>query len=97
MAIKNYQNFLLKGFKHYCIGMNLKQKVGIKIQQTSIDIFSNQPLYELTNYLFLFIQTEIKMKKGVKPEGINSQKVLSRITTSSSMEKTFMVKQLILM
>ena len=76
--------------------MNLKQKVGIKIQQTSIDIFSNQPLYELTNYLFLFIQTEIKMKKGVKP-GINSQKVLSRITTSSSMEKTFMVKQLILM
>ena len=42
---KNYQNFLVKGLKHQCIGMNIKQKVIImhnKTPQTSKDIFLNQ-------------------------------------------------------
>ena len=30
--------------KDQCIGMNIKQKVKIKIQQISIDIFSSQTL-----------------------------------------------------
>ena len=41
---KNYQNFLEKGLKHHCIGMNIKKKVRIihnKTPQTSTDIFLN--------------------------------------------------------
>ena len=35
---------LSKGLKDQCIGMNIKQKLRIKIQHNSIDIFSNQAL-----------------------------------------------------
>ena len=35
---------LSKGLKDQCIGMNIKQKLRIKIQHSSIDIFSNQAL-----------------------------------------------------
>ena len=35
---ENYQKSLSKGFKGQCIGINIKQKVRIKIQQISIDI-----------------------------------------------------------
>ena len=38
-TIKNYQNLLAKGLKDKCIGMNIKQKMKIKIRQTSIQIF----------------------------------------------------------
>ena len=41
---KNCQNFLAKVFKNQSIGMNIKQKVRIKLQQTSLDIFLNQTL-----------------------------------------------------
>ena len=34
------------------LGMNIKQKVRIKIQQKNLDIFSNQILLELIGYLF---------------------------------------------
>ena len=34
-TIKNYQNVLAKDLKDWCIGMNIKQKVKINIQQTS--------------------------------------------------------------
>ena len=34
------------------LGMNIKQKVRIKIQQMNLDIFSNQILLELIGYLF---------------------------------------------
>ena len=50
--IKNYQNFLVKGFKYKFIGMNIKQKVRIKIQQMNIDVFSNQTLLGLIDYLY---------------------------------------------
>ena len=43
-VIKNYQNFLAKDFKDQLIGMNVKQKVIIKIRQMNLDIFSNQIL-----------------------------------------------------
>ena len=35
---------LAKDLKYRCIGTNIKQKFRIKMQQTSIDIFSNQTL-----------------------------------------------------
>ena len=36
---KNYQNFLAKNLKDQLIGMNIKQKVRIKIRQKILDIF----------------------------------------------------------
>ena len=42
LSAKNNQKLLNKEFEKQCIGMNTKQKVRIKSQQTSIDIFSNQ-------------------------------------------------------
>ena len=36
---KTCQKFLAKDLKDQCIKINLKQKVRIKAQQTSIDIF----------------------------------------------------------
>ena len=42
MTIKYYQNFLAKDLKD--IGINIKQKVRVKIQKMSIDTFSNQNL-----------------------------------------------------
>ena len=38
-TIKNYLNFLAKDLKDQCIGMNIKQRVRIKIWQMNIDIF----------------------------------------------------------
>lgn len=38
-TIKNYQNYLAKDLKDQCIGMNMKQRVRIKILQMNIDIF----------------------------------------------------------
>ena len=49
---KNYQNFLVKDLKDQFIGMNIKQKVRIKIQQMNIDIFSSQILLESIDHLF---------------------------------------------
>ena len=43
-ATKNYQNFLAKDLKDQCVGVNIKQKVRIKIQQMSTYIFLNQTL-----------------------------------------------------
>ena len=51
-AIKNYQNFLVKDLKDQFIGMNIKQKVRMKIQQMNIDIFSNQILLESIDFFF---------------------------------------------
>ena len=51
-TIKNYQNFLAKELKVWCIEMNIKQKVKIKTRQTSTDILLNQTLWELADCLF---------------------------------------------
>ena len=60
-----YQNFLAEDLKDQFIGMNIKQKVRIKIQQMNIDIFSNQILLELIDCLFLFIQIMKTMLKDL--------------------------------
>ena len=41
---KNYQKLLAKDLKDECMRTNIKQKVIMKIQQTSIDNFLNQTL-----------------------------------------------------
>ena len=50
--IKNYQNHLAKDLKDQCIGMNIKQKMRIELQQTSIDIFWTQTLHEIADFCF---------------------------------------------
>ena len=49
--IKNYQNFLVNDLKDQFVGMNIEEKERIKMQQMDIDIFSNQTLLGLTDYL----------------------------------------------
>ena len=54
LSAKNNQKLskrLYKGIKNQCIGINIKQKVRIKILQMSIDIFLNQNLWELNDCL----------------------------------------------
>ena len=50
--IKNYQTPLAKDLKNYFIGINIRQKVRIKIQQINLDISSDQILLESINSLF---------------------------------------------
>ena len=45
-TIKNYQNFLAKDLKDQLIGIDIKQKVRVKIWQLDIDTFLNQTLLE---------------------------------------------------
>ena len=40
-TIKSYQNFLVKDLKYQIIGVNIKQKIRLKLQHMSLDIFSN--------------------------------------------------------
>ena len=47
MAIKNFQDFLAEDLKNQCIRTNIKQKVRLEVQKTSIVIFLNQSLEEL--------------------------------------------------
>ena len=72
--IKIYQNFLAKDFKNQFIGMNIKRKVRTKIQQINIDIFSNQILLKLIDYV-LFIQIKMLILKDLKLENIIHEKV----------------------
>ena len=73
-TIKNYQNYLAKDLKDQFIGMNIKQKVIMKIRQTNLDffdkIFSNKILLESIDCLFYFIQIKAKMLKELVPENI---------------------------
>ena len=48
--IKNYQNTLVRYLKNQFIGMNIKQRVIIKIRQINIDNFSNQILLFILVY-----------------------------------------------
>ena len=62
--------------------MNIKQKVRIKILKMNINIFSNQILLKLIDYLFLFIQIKMQNLKDLKLEDITYQKELLIIITS---------------
>ena len=50
----------------------------------NIDIFSNQTLFELSDYLFSFIQIKITIQKGITLKDIIYQKVLPKIIALSS-------------
>ena len=79
--------------------MNIKQTVIIKMQQRNLDFFLNQVLLGSIDVLILkFSLTQIKilLLKDIKLEGITHQKELLIIITLSSMKKTFMINQLIL-
>ena len=56
----------------------------------SIDTFSNQFLQKLKDRLFWFIQIKMIIQEVIKKKGIIHKNILSRITTSSSTEKSFM-------
>ena len=43
--------------------MNIKQKVGLKIQQMNVDIFSNQILLELIDYVSVYINQDVNAKR----------------------------------
>ena len=58
----------MKELKDQFIGMDIKQKVRIKIQQMNIDIFSNQILLLSTDYYFLVYWN--KTRRHYFPEGI---------------------------
>ena len=51
-TIKIYQNFFAKDSKDQFIGMNITQKLRIKIQEMNNDLFLNQILLDLIDYLF---------------------------------------------
>ena len=53
------------------------------------NISSYQILLKLTDCLFYFIQIKVIMLKDWNLKDITDQKILSRITTLSSMEKNF--------
>ena len=60
-TIKNYKNFLAEDQKDQFIAMNIKQKVRIKLQEMKLDIFLNQTLLELKDYLYQFNQINMKI------------------------------------
>ena len=49
---QNISKLLSKGLKDQFIGMNIKQKIRIKVRQMNLDIWSNQVLLESIDYLF---------------------------------------------
>ena len=53
------------------------------------NISSYQILLKLTDCLLYFIQIKVIMLKDLNLKDITDQKILSRITTLSSMEKNF--------
>ena len=78
-----------------CNIINIKQKLRIKIQQTSIDIFLSQTLYELIDY-FLTYKNQDDNVIRYKPSRYYLPKRISRIMMSSSMERSFMTNPSIL-
>ena len=62
-TIKIYQNFSARNLKDQCIRTNIKQKVRIKLQETSIDIFFNQALYEFYDQT---IYADVKRYKEIR-------------------------------
>ena len=67
-TIKNYQNVLAKDFKDQFIGMNIKQKVRIKIQQTNSDKIKSN--FVGVNRLFVLVYTN----QGDNAERLDGQK-----------------------
>ena len=85
------RQFLSKGFERSVYWK--KQKVTIKIQQTNLDFCLNQILLESK---FVFMQIKMLLLKNLKLRGITNQKDLLIIIMLPSMEKAFMINQLVL-
>ena len=84
---KNYQKFLAQGLKDQCIGINMKQKVRIRIQQIHIHIL-NQNFQKFNRLMVLgFSNKDGNSKKSIKPTNVIYQKAFLKITTSSATEK----------
>ena len=94
-AIEKFPKLLSKGFERSVYWNKYKTKMEIRMQHRNIDVFLKQTLYVLAGCFFGFIQIEMTILKDLKVEGITYQKVLSRIITSSLMEKTSTTNQLI--
>ena len=62
----------------------------------NLDIFSNQILLQSIACLFRFIQIMMTMLKDLKLKDVIYQKELLIIIISQTMEKVFMINQLIL-
>ena len=73
--IKNYQNFLVNDLKDQFVGMNIKEKERIKMQQMDKDIFSNQTLLGLIDYLCKITWIETMMENNLNLRDIIYQKV----------------------
>ena len=81
--------------KDQCIGMNIKQKVRIKIRQINIDIFLNRTLSVLTDCFVLIYSNSDDNAKRFKSQRNHLPKASIKnynIMTSSSIEKGFMTK-----
>ena len=67
---------LVRDLQDQFIGMNIKQKVIIKIQQTNLDFFLNQILLQSIDYFFLVYSNQdaaskrFKSKRYYLPKGI---------------------------
>ena len=89
---KNYQNILVKGLKNQFIGMNIEQKVRIKIQHNNKDIYSDQTLLQLQIVLIYSNNDDAKRFKTRRyflPKNIKNYNAIIN-------GKNFMMKQLIL-
>ena len=89
---ENYQNILVKGLKNQFIGMNIEQKVRIKIQHNNKDIYSNQTLLQLQIVLIYLNNDDAKRFKTRRyfvPKNIKNYNAIIN-------GKNFMMKQLIL-
>ena len=70
LSVRDNQNFFEKDLKDQFIGMNIKQKVKIKLRETNLDIFTNQTLLETIDCLVYFFETKMLFLKGLKLNGI---------------------------
>ena len=78
---QNLSKLLSKGFENQFIRMNIKQEVRVKVREMNKDIFSNQILLHLMDYLYQFIQIKIaiqrsKSKSYYLPEEINNHNAI---------------------
>ena len=77
---------LSKGLKKAVHLNQCKRKLGMKMRQIRVDIFSKSNCLGVNRLVFWFIQTMIMLQKGIVPLGIIYQEVLLINITLSSMQ-----------
>ena len=91
-----YQSFLAKGLKNQYIGMNIKQKVKEKITANEYRYFLEYSFVRVRRLFVLVYLNRNNDVKRYKVRVIIYQKILSKIITSSIMEKPSMTNPLTL-